>query len=66
MKKQWHKPELVVLVRHRPDEAVLQFCKVDGFQMAQGGLFGDCYQLEYFDGEQLYCIAGPCLDPILT
>jgi len=26
-KKQWHKPALIVLVRHKPEEAVLQVCK---------------------------------------
>ncbi len=25
----WHKPELVVLVRGRPEEAVLQMCKAE-------------------------------------
>jgi hypothetical protein len=66
MKKQWHKPELVVLVRHRPDEAVLQFCKVDGYQSAQGGTFGDCFLTEDFDGQDLFCVASPCLDPVIT
>ena len=28
MKNQWKKPELVVLVRSRPEESVLDFCKV--------------------------------------
>jgi hypothetical protein len=27
-KKQWQKPELVVLVRNKPQEAVLSTCKV--------------------------------------
>jgi hypothetical protein len=26
---EWHKPELVVLVRSRPEEAVLQMCKAE-------------------------------------
>ncbi len=26
-KKQWQKPELIVLVRSKPEEAVLQACK---------------------------------------
>ena len=26
-KKQWHKPALIVLVRHKPEEAVLLACK---------------------------------------
>ena len=28
-KKQWQKPQLVVLVRSKPEEAVLTGCKVD-------------------------------------
>jgi hypothetical protein len=27
-KKKWHKPELVVLVRNKPEEAVLGGCKL--------------------------------------
>ncbi len=30
MKKSWEKPELVVLVRSRPEESVLAFCKTGG------------------------------------
>jgi hypothetical protein len=29
-KKQWSKPALVVLVRSKPEEAVLQACKTSG------------------------------------
>jgi hypothetical protein len=32
-KKMWRKPELIVLVRNKPEEAVLTSCKTDG----QGG-----------------------------
>ena len=28
-KKQWQKPALIVLVRRKPEEAVLEGCKVD-------------------------------------
>jgi hypothetical protein len=37
-KAEWQKPELVELVRGRPGEAVLGFCKT----MAEGGPFGQC------------------------
>jgi hypothetical protein len=42
MKKIWKKPELVVLVRSRPEESVLGFCKT-------GGAFG------YADNVQVGC-----------
>ena len=29
-KKQWQKPELIVLVRSKPEEAVLEICKTLG------------------------------------
>ena len=31
MKKKWHKPELVVLVRNRPEEGLLDACKQTGY-----------------------------------
>lgn len=31
MKKSWNKPELTVLVRTRPEEAVLETCKINGY-----------------------------------
>ncbi len=31
MKKKWEKPEIVVLVRGKPEEAVLWWCKNDLF-----------------------------------
>ena len=30
MKKQWAQPQLIVLVRRKPEEAVLVTCKYDG------------------------------------
>lgn len=30
MKKKWKKPELIVLVRSRPEESVLAICKTGG------------------------------------
>ena len=44
MKKLWEKPELVVLVRARPEESVLVPCKKPGIPL-QGPEFGvdkDC------------------------
>jgi len=36
MKKQWEKPELVVLVRSNPEETVLTACKVTGKILRSG------------------------------
>jgi hypothetical protein len=36
-KRTWQKPELIVLVRSNPEEAVLSYCKFDG---ATGGRAG--------------------------
>ena len=30
-KKQWQEPRLVVLVRSKPEEAVLKRCKIEGY-----------------------------------
>lgn len=30
MKKEWRRPELVILVRNKPEEAVLDLCKIGG------------------------------------
>jgi hypothetical protein len=36
-KKDWKKPELIVLVRSKPEEAVLAFCKnVSGYARTNG------------------------------
>jgi len=35
-KKQWHKPALIVLLRHKPEEAVLRVCKYDSQQHGYG------------------------------
>lgn len=37
MKKVWEKPELVVLVRARPEESVLEPCKIPGHSIAGPG-----------------------------
>jgi hypothetical protein len=36
-KKQWHQPELVVLVRGTPEEAVLVYCKAGPLDGGTGG-----------------------------
>lgn len=36
MKPQWEKPELIVLLRTRPEEAVLAACKTGGHAGAGG------------------------------
>jgi hypothetical protein len=43
MKKTWEKPELVVLVRSRPEESVLAHCKTGGIEGAEGGFHGQCF-----------------------
>ena len=43
MKKDWKKPELVVLVRSRPEESVLAHCKTGGIPGAPGGFHGVCF-----------------------
>jgi hypothetical protein len=40
-RKMWEKPKLVVLVRGRPEEAVLQVCKYNG---RTGPVLNNCLQ----------------------
>ena len=41
----WTKPELIVLVRGKPDEAVLSYCKeLTGGSGSQGNVQGACIQ----------------------
>ena len=58
MKKVWEKPKLVVLVRSRPEETILQVCKVSGSEPTGPGITATaCTQS---DGV-LFCEAGtPC------
>jgi hypothetical protein len=51
-KKQWTKPELIVLVRSKPEEAVLTTCKggtagpaADDFACREGGFCNGCLSL---------------------
>ena len=41
-KKEWKKPELIVLVRGKPEEAVLTACKVSGPQIGAQVYVGGC------------------------
>jgi len=46
MKKVWEKPELVVLVRGKPEESVLASCKGGGVIAAVITGKGSCYVLD--------------------
>ena len=50
-KKQWTKPELIVLVRNKPEEAVLQACKAQ----VGGGPEGEYWVCAWWAG---FCV--PC------
>ena len=41
-KKSWLEPELIVLVRNKPEEAVLGACKVDSSPGARATIAGGC------------------------
>ena len=41
--KKWEKPQLIVLVRSRPEESVLETCKT-GFESGPGAGFAGCMQ----------------------
>jgi len=41
MKAKWDKPELVVLLRSRPEEAVLDICKSNNPNSPSGGSISD-------------------------
>jgi hypothetical protein len=41
--KKWSKPELIVLVRTRPEEAVLQACKLATGTSGAAGFVAGCY-----------------------
>ncbi len=52
-KKPWEKPKLIVLVRSRPEEAILEFCKAE--LIAHVGAGDYCNLCQYGSG-------GPCND----
>jgi hypothetical protein len=43
-KKLWQQPELIVLVRNRPEEAVLIVCKGAGPVQASDSAWGSCLE----------------------
>jgi hypothetical protein len=66
MKKQWHRPELVVLVRHQPQEVVLQGCKVDSGPFGGLGVkYGACDTTDMNPAANL-CDPILCLAIVLT
>lgn len=42
LKKKWEKPELVVLVRGKSEEAVLQACKGNNIATSQSSKYSKC------------------------
>lgn len=42
MKKVWEKPKLIVLIRGKPEESVLFFCKIVGYAEGPEGIFTNC------------------------
>ena len=53
-KKPWQKPELQILVRCKPDEAVLQACKTVAAGATPNQIFGGC-QWAQPNGEDFVC-----------
>ena len=49
-KKVWVEPELIVLVRHQPEEAVLTACKQEYVGVGGSGDAVDCCRVDYFCG----------------
>jgi hypothetical protein len=43
--KEWSEPELIVLVRSKPEEAVLTVCKGDGIATTWGSMNTSCHYL---------------------
>ncbi len=42
LKKEWTEPELIVLVRNKPEEAVLEFCKTASWAPSPDVVFSNC------------------------
>ncbi len=42
MEKKWERPELIILTRGKPEEAVLDGCKGDGSTSKEGDTTGMC------------------------
>lgn len=58
MKKRWEKPELIVFVRNRPDEGVLDDCKTFS-SMGPAGTAGTGGNCARDDGNYLYACQAP-------
>ena len=56
-KKTWIEPELIVIVRNKPEEAVLAKCKDGTTGSSWGNVFSAC-----MNHETSYCSA--CLNPV--
>lgn len=56
-RKKWKKPELIVLVRGEPDEAILQTCKRSGVYTGPVSNFGACM------GPIFITLCGSCQSP---
>jgi hypothetical protein len=53
-KKAWVEPELIVLVRSKPEEAVLLYCKSSDAGVGRSSEAGQC---AYWPGTCLHCDA---------
>lgn len=54
-KKQWVRPKLIILIRGKPEEALLAFCKVTGYYGPNGGGEGGCHVIGGGCDYQYYC-----------
>ena len=52
-KKKWERPKLIVLVRARPEERVLDNCKVLDGTLGPGDSYGGCSKINI--GECIVC-----------
>ena len=52
MKKQWEEPKLIILVRSRPEEAILSNCKGTELKGEPWNDVGNCYE---YTGTCLAC-----------
>ena len=60
MKKSWNKPELTVLVRTRPEEAVLGLCKNTTVKTGAAGAQNQCLQIDDgYGGCNTFCQTQP-------
>jgi len=57
--KAWSKPELTVLVRSRPEEAVLNGCKMETANDGPGGGVATCHE---WNPKQEKCGESSCLE----